>query len=485
MLQARIATFVFLCGLAGCGCPMYLPGNDNHGQAGRLDLDGDIGNLPVGVATKLLVRHQDEGTFECKDNAHLDLHDVVAVNHTCRFIGTSHAFTQVDSATCRDGKCTATFAGTAVTVTPLVEGEMVLDVSGRLDDGRETSDAFTLTAAKYDPLSLYCEEASRCPGPHAVLVGATFQWRAVANGVPAYVSTQVEVTEDPPSGVVELTKGREGEVTVRAVKPGVATLRFHDTSDGRDDTVVRTVRVAGADEIVRGELHLRADTGDEVGAHDSLAATVGQQLRADVDLVGDHLPAVVENESVPLIVTWRLTDGSIAVGGAARVGASRGQVVAPARQASPNEMPAPRDLGHELLYFVGAPGTVQLTATLGAAKLEQSFDYRYARPAQPEVCPPPDEVYDRTGMGDTIEAGSPLSWTMFEKIRTAQTVTVSFSAFSADVRLRQRCGPAWAVPGVMGNDFAVQFPSPGPYMLEAVDLGGHPTGDVYQVLASP
>jgi hypothetical protein len=243
-----------------------------------------------------------------------------------------------------------------------------------------------------------------------------------------------------------------GEViTLRALKPGVATIMLQYRSPGRDFTTTRQLRVAAIGEAVRGEVRMRGGTKGEDG-----------YFLADADLVGAPLPASIEIESPQLILTWILSDGTKAVGGAGRVksAGADGRVSALGRGASGQD---DLDLERTLFRFFGAPGTVRLTASLGEAVLDESFVYAYQAPSL-SPCTPGDTSDFLSATGDGSEGIWPTE-TSGLMAHTGQDVLFPLSRDLPDVTVEQICGPERVLPYPQTNDFAARFSTPGWYQF--------------------
>ncbi len=477
-----LGTFFLLAfALAGCGVPLHHYANLNNGDSKQLNFDGVPAEAAIGVPVSLKVSHALEGTFECSESFQFELLSDDWFHNNCRFIDTPQPMRVVLSADCADA-CDLRLNGDQVILTPRAAGPTVLTVVGLMDDGTTRTDTVALKFSSYEPLRFECAQAFNCPGTHAVFAGASFAWRVLSMASATKPSRyhKVEVTEDSPTGVVALESGGINFklVTIRALKPGIATLRFHEKSLGRDYEMTRQVRVVGLDEAVRGEARLRAGAVQSDG-----------YVLADAEVVGDAVLAVVATESPQFILTWHLADGSLAVGGAGRVTASRGEVIALTRTpldhwVEPETAPLPDDLDHMIFYFNGTPGPATLTAHLGSATFELSFDYRYEPLLLPLCSEPAKNPSDVTARGDDVDRWCwPTVGTI--KVLGSQVVAFNLEYFPTDVVLHQVCGPAWAITGPQTNDFSVRFPTPGQYQFEKRTWAGTVVGERIEVQSVP
>ncbi|MGC4119080.1 MAG: hypothetical protein QM765_31845 [Myxococcales bacterium] len=315
-------------------------------------------------------------------------------------------------------------------------------------------------AAPRDSILVECAEAQRCPGPHAVFVGAQIDWvvRSAPDVGGASPRGTFAIAEDRPSGVVSLSThfvdGLGEVVTLRAVEPGTATITFLHRGLGLSTT--RQLRVVALEDAVRGEVRLRAGTKGESG-----------RFPADADLVGAEVPSSISTRSPQLVLTWLLKDGTRAVGGADHVSSSAagGRVVALGR--NDRELD---DLGRSLFRFFGAPGTVRLSASLGDAKLDQSFDYTYQAPAL-VPCP----AGDTSDFLDAAHASGEGSWptlTSGLKARAGQDILFPFDPNLTDVTVEQSCGPEQVLSYPQTETFAARFSTPGHYQFVLRDAEG-------------
>lgn len=344
--------------------------NANNGERANLTFPSAGRAVAVGAAIDLTVERRAEGTYDCA--THDNFFDISTSGKgpgvICTFAGTVSPVEVLLGASCDPGSCKAALVGNVVRVTGLAAGTFPVTVTARLADGTVLIDSTPVTFAAADAIKLTCLKTSLCPGPHAILEGAAFSWFTTLTRADAELSGDPIVSVEP-AGVIEVGSSA-GEVTVRSIKPGTATVKLSYAG------LVRTqvVRVAAISEVASGKVHRlsAAAQGFFVGN-----AYVG----ASTDIVGVEAPSRLEGSWVRLVPVWVLRDGNYALGGAARLSPSAGKAILYDAE-NLNQAVRPNDV-NAMTFMVGdisgcTTGRIQVTAKLGAATLDFTYD---------QICP--------------------------------------------------------------------------------------------------
>ena len=333
--------------------------NHNNGERGNLTFP-TVGAHAVGATATVEVTRSEEGMYDCAHYTSLFGDDEVR----CTFAGHLSPVKAVVAARCDGAGCISVADGTSVRVTGLGAGSFTVVVSASLEDGTALEDVFHVTFATVDAINVQCTEAHRCPGPHAIFVGAAFYWATSSSSVDAgTLEGPVAIAGVEPAGIVDavyITDVTWGQrLLVRGLAPGVATLRLRAGSVELE----RTIRVASIDEVVSGEVRLPLDDVQDKGF-----------LDADTEIVGAVPPQQTEIFPATFVPVWVLRDGTYALGGAGRVKATSSDI----------EIHTPADAGPsdvEVMFFmVGGvscrPGRTGITARMGSATLDWSYDHQ-------------------------------------------------------------------------------------------------------------
>ncbi len=346
---------------AGCGSePFTEYRNANTGERANLTLYASTSGL--GDATYVTVFRAEEGQYNCATFATPLSLSGKTTTVRCQFAGVLSPIETLLDATCDQGGCSTSITGTELSVTGLVEGTFTLTVTARLKDGTVLVDSTKVTFVTIDAIALTCDRDYACPGPNAVFPGANFAWKAQPMSKGAIVTGKMVITAEP-AGIVEITSAPEN-YSVRAIKPGVATLRLKSGAAER----LQTIRVAAISDVVSGSVRLAAEL--------SCAPVIC--VDADTQRLGDAAPDKITTLSPRFMLAWLLKDGTLAVGGAGRITSpTAGVEVLVAGRDQPS---LPTDL--ELMDFkVGGTGGVLchagkiiLSAAIETAKLDWTFE---------------------------------------------------------------------------------------------------------------
>ena len=347
----------------GCGGsnPFTELRNANNGQQGNLDFFADPAT-GVGQATDVLVRRADKGKYDCATYQTPLSFSGDSTSVQCHYADVTSPVEEVLDASCDQGGCSVVLSNhTGVSVTGLTPGSFTLTVRARLADGTVLTDSTAMAFVPIDAIGLECTLDYSCPGPNAVFVGSSFSYNAQPMNKGQYVGGTVLVTVDPPA-IVEVTSGAQ-QYTVRALKPGVATLHLRSGKVER----LQTIRVAAFEDVVSGRVHLRREL------------PCGQVVCVDADAnrVGDVAPDKLSSWGTTFVLAWVLRDGSLAVGGAGRVTTSTAGAKVEVVGAYD---PKPGDLSLMNFSVTGLEGAVchagrnSVSANMGSAKLEWSFE---------------------------------------------------------------------------------------------------------------
>ncbi|MBS1152983.1 MAG: hypothetical protein H6Q89_4681, partial [Myxococcaceae bacterium] len=276
--------------------------NMNSGEQGNLTLYGQT--AAIGEATRVYVSRSEEGNYDCATYPTPFSYGGSSSSVHCHFAGVLSPVEALLEAQCDQGGCTAAIAnGAELSVTGQSKGTFTLTVKARLADGTVLVDSTRMSFVAVDGIAVDCVRDYACPGPNAILPGAKFSWSAQPMSEGALISGAVRVSVDQP-GIVELT-GTGEEYAVRALKPGVATLRLRSGKAER----VQTIRVAAIEDVVGGSVRFRRDV--------SCLPVIC--VDGDVDLLGDAAPARITRLAPTFVLAWALRDGTFAVGGAGRI----------------------------------------------------------------------------------------------------------------------------------------------------------------------
>lgn len=331
--------------------------NRNNGLGANLTFSL-LTTRSVGETAVVEVARAEDGLFECASHGGGWNGERVE----CRFLGSLSPVAQLLETRCDGAACAVEIAGTSVRLTGLESGTVTLWVKAKLADGTVLEDSSTVDFAKVDAIGVSCAEAYRCPGPHAVFVGASFLLLASpsSNSLGTLPGT-VAVASVEPVGVVaadfvdDPSWGRV--LTVRALGAGEATIRL--TAGSVEKAL--TVHVAQESDAVSAAVHRPALTPT------MMAGPIG----ADADVVGEAAPASLDVFPASFIPVWTLRDGTTALGAASRVKTARSDV----------EINLPGNRGELVTeYFVGGvdcvTGDVRVTAQVGSAKLDFTYDQK-------------------------------------------------------------------------------------------------------------
>ncbi len=320
--------------------------NQNNGQQGNLLFATLEGLRPATGSTVVVeVGRAPSGDFRCTER-------LVCYSGSCpeecTFLGKMTSVTSLVSASCSANGCTATTDGKRVRLTTAQPGRVTYTVTAKLDDGTEVTDSQEAEFFRPDRISIACGSRTLCPGPNAVFVGASFplvvQPAAGADFLDGEAARSVE-----PANVVELA----ADGVLRALAPGTATVTYRFGSL----SAVAAVRVVAVADAVSGELRRLKPPHTHVPPLSPVAAAS--------DPLGD--PTSSEYNFAPLIVAWKLTDGTYAVASSNGVATDTADM-AVIREVATGQVLTP------MAFLVGSSPCVakpaHVTDTQGTAKLD-------------------------------------------------------------------------------------------------------------------
>ncbi len=334
--------------------------NLNNGQQGNLDFFAQTS--AIGQATEVLVRRADKGRYDCASYATPLSFSGSPSAVRCQFADITSPVEEVLDARCDQGGCSVVISNkTGVSVTGLVEGTFTLSVSARLADGTLLTDSASVGFAPVDAIGLECVLEYSCPGPNAIFPGSSFSYNAQPMNEGDTLAGIVSVTAEP-AGIVEVTS-TNGQYTVRGLKEGIVTLHLRSGQVER----LQTIRVAALEEVVFGQVHLRA----------SLPCQRVVCVDADANRLGEVAPAKITAWGPTFVLAWVLRDGSLAVGGAGRLTTpTPGATV----QVVGAYVPLPSDFSLMNFTVGGLEGAIchkgqhKIVASMGNARLDYSFE---------------------------------------------------------------------------------------------------------------
>jgi hypothetical protein len=323
--------------------------NANNGAQGNLSfLTRDTA---AGASSFAWVTYSDKGTYDCTTSPEF----LNGGGYTdCEYAGQPLHLVAVTKASCDGIACTATIEAGGVRVSSIAVETVTLHVTASLSDGTIVDDSFGVTFVAATKLEVTCNSGELCPGPQAaIFTGSQFHLSpTVTAGDDTLVCDVASAVE--PAGVVDVSN--DGEYLVKALGAGTATVTFSCGALTRS----QTVRVVDTSAAVSGKVYLPTDG-------QTLAVT-----SAGNDLIGTLAPSTME-AWIPLLVVWTLNDGMQIIGNAAQVQTTtQGMTV---------ELESGGTTSSALMFEVGStpgavcqPGAVRLTATVGSAVLDQTFN---------------------------------------------------------------------------------------------------------------
>jgi hypothetical protein len=357
-MKRTLTTLVIAAIAAGCaGSDPYSEyQNHNTGARGNLTF-APVDDQAVGETVSVTVSRSEVGTFDCATYPGF-LTDHVECHLASPFVDLQ----SLVSARCEGDGCSAELETTgSVRVTGTRPGTFAVVVSARLTDGSAVEDETQVSFAQVDAIELRCIEAHRCPGPHAMLVGASYDLLATSSSLDhGTLAGPVAIVGIEPGGVIDASYRTDGpwgkRLNVRALRPGVATLRLR--AGNLDRTLA--VRVAGVDEVVAAEVWTTRNQVESQG-----------YLADGTDILGERAPQRLSPFSPAFVPVWILKDGTFALGAAGRVTpVTAGLELRVVGSFDPNDL-------ETMYFFVGGvdcrPGEGRVTARLGAVTLDWSF----------------------------------------------------------------------------------------------------------------
>ncbi len=360
--------------LTVAGCGFSREQNDNNGVNQALTLSRAGGPLAAHNPVTVGIQRLEVGTYHCVD--HPGSPSFGSLPGTgpwteCAYAGKPAPIEAIVDAHCDDGACTTRVidAGHVELTSTVRSGAVTLHVSARLTSGLLVSDEWVLDFVAVDSIDVRCVEWAECPGPNAIFAGTKLTLRVVPLSAQGAVVAQLKYAVEP-ADLLELTPSETMPstvdaalrfFTVRALKPGLATLRF--TSAGLD--VTQPFRIVSTDDAVRGRVwHIAKDTDLFATSNNPLGEPLGETL--DVKRFKNTSGQLVE-----LMVGWELRDGTVALGGAKGVKSNVADFVRPAGHRSDDQPQLARFLVDP--FVVPAGQRVTLSAQADLAVLSQSF----------------------------------------------------------------------------------------------------------------
>jgi hypothetical protein len=360
-MNRTVLLLAAMCLVAGCATDVEM--NPNNGHLKVLTFSGQELAAPVGQSVELTVSHGDVGIYSCTTTSGFL---GVGGGTSCRFTGQPVNVEALVDVRCTNEKCTARIVDGKIEVSGVSPGQARIDVTARLDDGNVVQDFVELELAAIDSITVTTDASYRSIGPNAIFPGTELDLGVYPMAGDKAVDRMPEVTVEP-EGIVTVDAPKAGSwsgayrtwVVVTAVNAGVARLHFK--SGAHEE--VRTIRVAGFDEVVGGKVWKAAEGYELDIAWDPIGAPIDDMMEVDERTYANE-------SSVLLIVGWQLRDGTLALGGAEHVTASvQGFVSA---YASPDEANWVTAL-YSKPSKVKEGTTVTVRGMMGAAAMAHTF----------------------------------------------------------------------------------------------------------------